>query len=252
MNIKEEEIEIFSRQLILKDFNENNFAKLQSKEISIIGIGGIGCPLSQYLVSSGIKNLTLFDNDIIEKSNLNRQPLFQMNDIGKKKTIVAKKRLLQTNPHCNIKTYNKKITKENIKLLKNSSIIIDSTDDWKTMRLVNSYATKNNIPLLSVSAVGFDIQVALFENNKKIHICLECLFPNKKEPDLARCETIGILGTVAGLAGIIAAQKTINFFLKFDKNINILSLIEAKTLLISNIILKKNNKCSLYKVKKNN
>ena len=76
-----------------------------------------------------------------------------------------------------------------------------------------------------------------------------CIFPNKKEPDLARCETIGILGTAAGLAGIIAAQKTINFFLKFSKHINILTLIEAKTLSISNIILKKNNKCNILKNK---
>ena len=89
-----------------------------------------------------------------------------------------------------------------------------------------------------------------FANNKNKHLCIECLFPNKKEPNLARCDTVGIMGTAAGIAGIIGAQKTINFLLKFDKNINILTLVEAKSLLISNIILKKNNKCKLIKIKK--
>ena len=76
MIINNEELEIFSRQLILKEFNEKSFNKLQNKKVSIIGMGGIGCPLAQYLISSGIKNLDFFDNDIIKKNNLNRQTLF--------------------------------------------------------------------------------------------------------------------------------------------------------------------------------
>jgi len=70
MNITEEELEIFSRQLILKDFKEEKFNELQKKEISIIGLGGIGCPLAQYLISSGIKKLNIFDGDTIQKNNL--------------------------------------------------------------------------------------------------------------------------------------------------------------------------------------
>ena len=76
MTVNEEELEIFSRQLILNDFNEKSFNKLQNKEVSIIGLGGVGCPVSQYLISCGIKKLNLFDNDIIKKNNLNRQTLY--------------------------------------------------------------------------------------------------------------------------------------------------------------------------------
>ena len=72
----DEELEIFSRQLILREFKEKSFNKFQEKKVSIVGIGGIGCPLAQYSISSGIKNLNLFDNDIIKKNNLNRQTLF--------------------------------------------------------------------------------------------------------------------------------------------------------------------------------
>ena len=246
--MQDEELEIFSRQLILKDFNEISFGNLQNREVSIIGVGGIGCPLAQYLISCGIKNLNLFDDDIIQKNNLNRQTLFNINEINKKKTTVAKKKLLKINPHANIHAYDKKINKKNITLLKNSSIIIDASDNWSSMRLINNYAVKNNIPLISASAVGLDIQIILFENKKNKHICLECIFPNKEEPDLARCDKIGILGTSAGLAGILGAQKTINFFMKFDNNNNVLTLINCKTLLFNHIKISTNTNCKLKNI----
>ena len=245
MNIKKEELEIFSRQLILKDFNEENFNELQKKEISIVGLGGTGCPLAQYLISSGIKKLNIFDGDTIEKTNLNRQTLYSIDDIGEKKSKIAKKKLLGTNPNAIINSYDYRITNENLDLLKNSSIIIDASDNWGTMRLINEYAVTKNLPLLSISVVGFDIQIILFENASHNHLCLECVFPNQTEPELGRCETIGIMGTAAGLAGIISAQKTINFLLKFDEKINILTLVDVKLLSISHIKTKKNINCKL-------
>ena len=245
MGISEEELEIFSRQLILNDFNEKSFNELQNKEVSIVGLGGIGCPLAQYLISCGIKNLNLFDNDIIKKNNLNRQTLYSLKELGKKKTTVAKEKLLGINSYANINIFDEKITKKNLSLLKKSSIIIDASDNWMTMKLINKYSLKNNIPLLSASAVGFDIQIALFENNKNNHLCLECVFPNKKEPNLARCDTVGILGTAAGLAGILSAQKTINFFMKFNDSNNLLILIDCKTLAVNHIKIEKKANCKL-------
>jgi len=245
MSINEEELEIFSRQLILNDFNEKSFNELQNKEVSIVGLGGICCPLAQYLISCGIKNINLFDDDIIKKNNLNRQTLYTLEEIGKKKTVVAKKKLLGINSYANINIYDKKITSNNIGLLKKSSIIIDASDNWITMRLINNYSLKNNIPLLSASAVGFDIQIALFENNKNNHLCLECVFPIEKEPNLARCDTVGILGTAAGLAGVLSAQKTINFFMKFNDNNNLLTLIDCKTLAVNHIKIEKKIDCKL-------
>ncbi len=245
MSINEEELEIFSRQLILEEFNIKDFKKLQNKTITIIGIGGIGCPTAQYLISSGIKNLQIFDPDIIKKNNLNRQTLFSIEEIGEKKSIVAKKKLKGINPLANIKSYQNKISKNNLSLLKNSSIVIDATDNWETMKLINNYCQSNNIPLLSSSVVGFDIQIALFENNKKDHLCLECIFPTNNESELARCETIGILGTAAGLAGILSAQKTINFLMKFNNNNNFLTLINCKSLSFHHIKIEKNQNCNL-------
>ena len=245
MTIADEELEIFSRQLILKDFDEKSFNKLQNQTISIVGIGGIGCPLVQYLVSCGVKNINIFDDDIVKKNNLNRQTLFGIEDIGEKKNLIAKKKLLSINPYIKINSYDCRIKNENLDLLKNSSMIVDTSDNWLTMRLINKYSVKNNIPLLSASAVGFDIQIILFKNKINKHFCLQCIFPNKNEPDLARCDTVGILGTTAGLAGIIGAQKIINYFMDFNDSTNILTLIDSKTLSFNNIKSKYSDKCEL-------
>ena len=245
MTITDEELEIFSRQLILKDFDEKSFNKLQNQTISIVGIGGIGCPLVQYLVACGVKNINIFDDDIVKKNNLNRQTLFGIEDIGEKKNLIAKKKLLSINPYIKINSYDCRIKNENLDLLKNSSMIVDTSDNWLTMRLINKYSVKNNIPLLSASAVGFDIQIILFKNKINKHFCLQCIFPNKNEPDLARCDTVGILGTTAGLAGIISAQKIINYFMDFNDSTNILTLIDSKTLSLNNIKSKYSDKCEL-------
>ena len=249
MKINEDELEIFSRQLILNEFDEKSFNELQNKKISIIGMGGIGCPLSQYLISSGIKNLDFFDNDIVKKNNLNRQTLYNINDLNKKKIEIAKRKLLQVNPYANINGHDLKIDNKNLYKLKNSSIIIDASDNWKTMKLVNEYSSINNIPLVSCSVVGFDIQLILFKNIKNKHLCLECIFPNKEEPNIARCDTVGILGTAAGIAGVLSAQKTINFLMDFKENKDLLTLIDCKTLTINHIKVKNKIDCMIGKIK---
>ena len=247
MTYSDYEYEIFSRQFILKVFSEQNIEKLEKSKVSIIGIGGIGCPLATYLVSSGIKYLQLIDGDIIEKSNLNRQILFTSDDIGQKKVAIAKKKLLKTNPNCQIKIIDENLNKSNTINLSNSSIIIDTCDSWETMKIVNEYCVKESISLISSSVVGFDVEVALFENKKNHHLCLNCLFPNKNDIDLPRCDTVGVSGIAAGMAGLLAAQKTINFLINLNKENNILSLLNVLKEDLQNINLKNNRKCYLNK-----
>ena len=245
MKYSDKELKILSRQFILKIFSENKINILNKVKISIIGLGGIGCPLATYLISSGVKNIKLIDGDSVDLSNLNRQILFTNDDIGEKKVKIAKNRLLKINPYCNINTVDIKLTKINLNYLLNSNIVIDATDNWENMKIVNEFCVKNYIPLITSSVVGYDIEVALFENNKKNHLCLNCLFPNKKDVDLPRCDTVGIAGIAAGMAGLITAQKTINFLLKFKKESNMLLLLNALDGSSQNIALKKNYNCYL-------
>ncbi len=243
------EYEIFSRQFILREFSEKNIKELSKISIGIVGAGGIGCPLSQYLVSSGLKKLTLVDGDIVEKSNLNRQILFNLSDIGRKKVEVAKKKLQLINDNCKIKILDQNINKRNISYLSDCSIIVDATDDWVTSKFLNKYCIENSINYLYSSVIKHDLQVILFDNaDSSRHLCLNCIFPNKEDVDLPRCETVGISGITAGLAGLIVAQKIINFSLKLRDETNILTVCDGKKLNIENIIVKSKHECDLNSV----
>ncbi|MFL2543705.1 MAG: HesA/MoeB/ThiF family protein [Alphaproteobacteria bacterium] len=244
MNYSDLEYEIFSRQFILRNFNEENILKLNKAKIVIIGLGGIACPLVQYLVASGVKNLTFFDGDIIEKSNLGRQILYTLEDLGKYKTLVAKEKLLKTNPNCNITAYSQNLKKENLNLLLNKDIIIDATDDWHTSKLINKFCLQNSLKYIFSSAINYNIQICLFKN-KKNHVCLNCLFPNEEDADLPRCDTVGISSICAGIAGLVTAQKTINTLLNTKDENNILTLINTLDFTINNINIKNNVNCVL-------
>ena len=244
MSYSDLEYEIFSRQFILKNFNEENILKLHNSKIVIVGLGGIACPLAQYLVSSGVKNLTFFDGDMIEKSNLGRQILYSLEDVGKYKALVAKDKLLKTNPHCNITAYPQYLKQENLNLLLNTDIIIDTTDDWHTSKLINKFCLQNSLKYIFSSAINYNIQICLFDN-KKNHICLNCLFPNEEDADLPRCDTVGISSICAGIAGLVTAQKTLNTLLNTKDENNILTLINTSDFTISNIIIKNNVNCVL-------
>jgi len=244
MSYSDLEYEIFSRQFILQDFNEENILKLNNAKIAIIGLGGIACPLAQYMVSSGFKNLIFFDGDKIEKSNLGRQILYNLEDIGKFKTIIAKDKLLKTNPNCNISAYSEYLTIENINLLLESDIIIDTTDDWLTSKLINKFCVQNSLSYIFSSAINYNIQICLFKNQNE-HVCLNCLFPNEEEAELARCDTVGISSICAGIAGLITAQKIMNTLLNIKDEGNILTLINITDFSMNNIYVKNNVNCLL-------
>ena len=245
-NYSDIEYEIFGRLFILNEFSEDNLLKLSKIKIGVVGIGGIGCPLTQYLVSSGIKDLIISDGDIIEKSNLNRQILFNLNDLGKKKVDVAKEKLQLINPKCKISIIDQSVNSRNLNLLSECSIVVDATDDWTTSRLLNEYCIKNHINFLYSSVVKHDLQIMLFENSKNYeHLCLNCVFPNKKDLDLPRCNTVGISGISAGLAGLITAQKIINFLLNIKDETNMLTIFDGKKITIDNIIVKSKHDCYL-------
>ena len=244
MNFSDLEYEIFSRQFILKNYNQTNIDKLRNFRVCIIGVGGIGCPLSQYLVSSGLKNLTIFDGDRIEKTNLARQILYRLDDLGKYKSVTAKEQLLKTNPNCKIIAHSENLTDKNINSLLDFDIIIDTNDNWHTSKLINKFCTYNSLKYIFSSAVNNNIQICLFKNYGA-HMCLNCLFPNENDVGLARCETVGISSICAGIAGLITAQKTINTILDIKDESNVLTLINTENLSINNIKIRNNADCVL-------
>ena len=168
---------------------------------------------------------------------------------GTKKVEVAKDKLKLINTECEINVIDKKIDTSNLNSLNKCSIIVDAADDWLTSKILNEYCLKNSINFLYSSVIKHDLQIILFENtNLKNHLCLNCIFPNKDDANLPRCSTIGISGISAGLAGLIAAQKIINFYLNLEDETNKMTIFDGKKLSIDNIIIKSKHKCYLNSV----
>ena len=250
MSLSNKQINHFARQLILKDFGEKKQKILFKSHVTFIGIGGINSPALLYLLAVGIKNITLIDYDKVQASNLNRQIIYSLNDIGKNKISCVKKYIKNNYSKINLLSFNKKINKKNcFKLLKNTDVVIDGTDNWETMLTINDHCVKKSIPLLSASVSGYDGNLTLFNNIKEKHLCLRCIFPYQKKLNLPRCETTGVLGTSAGIIGLLSAQKIVNF-LTIKKSSSVeatMTYFDSQKLSIKNINIGVNSKCKFYR-----
>ena len=198
----------FEKQIILKKVGLAGQKKIINAKVLIIGIGGLGCPLLTYLAASGVGTIGIADPDKIELSNLNRQTLFNNNDLGKYKVDQAKSSINKINKKIKIKIFKKKITAKNIKsTIRDFDIICDGTDNFETRYLVNDGCKKMKKILISAAISKFDGHLYKF-NFKKKTSCYRCFMPDK--PVLERnCETEGIFSPVAGILGSLQANEVL-------------------------------------------
>ena len=215
-------IERFSRQIILKDIGVLGQKKILSSKVLIVGAGGLGCPIAEFLTRAGVGTIGIIDNDKIALSNLHRQSLYDSSEIGKSKVSVVKKKLNLINKNTKIKPYKLRLNKINIKkIAKNYSYIVDGSDNFETKFLLNDYSLKNKKTLITGAISKFDGHIFTFNfKNKKIP-CLRCFYQeNKISDDLLNCEAEGILGTVAGAIGILQANEVLKKILNLNGNID--------------------------------
>ncbi len=243
MELNSTDLKKYSRQLILKNIGVVGQKKIFESKILIIGAGGLGCPLMLYLSYSGVGNLGIVDHDKIEISNLSRQVLFTKKDLGKLKVSVSKKFIKKINKKINIKTYAKKINKENIHYIaKNYDFICDGTDNFKSRLLINDYCVKNKKVLISSAISKYDGQVFNFDFREE-GPCLRCFMP-KAPLGNQNCESEGIMSTLAGIAGSLQANEVIKSILKIGKPLNgEIMIFNALNLNFRKVRLKKNINC---------
>ena len=223
MELTFNDFKTFEKQIILKKIGISGQKKIKNSKVLIIGMGGLGCPLLTYLASAGVGNLGIIDHDKVEISNLNRQTLFNLSDIGKFKVIQAKKKIDKIFKAIKVKKFTAKIEKKNIrKILKSYEIICDGTDNFDTRYLINDECKKNKKILISAAISKFDGQVFKF-NFKKKGSCLRCFMPEKPEQE-NNCGSEGIFSPVAGILGSLQANEVLKTILnlKDDLNNNIL------------------------------
>ena len=206
----------YDRHIILSEIGQEGQNKITQAKVLVVGAGGLGCPVLQYLAAAGVGTLGIIDFDVVEESNLQRQILFGTSSIGKNKAFAAKERLKDLNPTINIRAYPEALTSQNaLELFKKYDIIVDGSDNFDTRYLINNAAVLTNKPIVYGAIYKFEGQVAIF--NYQGSATYRCLFPSKpKANSIANCSEIGVLGVLPGIIGTLQANEVLKIILEFE------------------------------------
>ena len=221
MNLTEQEIERYSRSIILPEIGGEGQKKLLDSRVLIIGIGGLGSPVLMYLAASGVGNITIVDHDKVDLSNLQRQIIHSVTEIGNTKVSSAKKFIKKINRNINVTSYIQKLNSKNInEILKNYEIICDGTDNFKTRYLVSDTCYRLNKTLVSAAITKFEGQISTWKKSSNTLPCFRCLFPMEPHnTEVNNCSSNGVLGSVAGFLGSIQATEVIKEILGIGKSL---------------------------------
>ena len=216
------QIEKFSRQIILKNVGALGQKKIIKSKILIIGMGGLGCPAAEFLTRAGVGCLGIIDSDNVELSNIHRQSLYDLNDLKKIKVHAAKKKLKKINSETKVNCYKIRLDKKNFKkILKKYDYVIDGSDNFKTKFLINDFCKKSKKFLVTGAISKFDGHIFTFNFKNKKTPCIRSFFQEKElSDDILNCEYEGVLGTVAGIIGIIQANEILKKILNIGKSLN--------------------------------
>ncbi len=244
--LNKKEIEKFSRQIILKNVGILGQKKIKQARVLIVGAGGLGCPVAEFLTRAGIGVIGVVDNDLVNLSNIHRQSLFNIKDLKKSKVKCVKKKLKEINPKTLVKIYNIRLNEKNAKkLIKEYDYIVDGSDNFETKFLINDFSLKLK-KFLTVGAISkFDGHIFTYNFNNNKTSCLRCFFQEDKiSNEILNCEYEGILGTVAGIVGTLQANEVLKKILNTGENLNNQILIlDFLKLNFRKVKIKKRQKC---------
>ena len=218
----------YSRQIFMEEIGVEGQRKINAAKVLVIGAGGLGSPVIQYLAAAGVGTLAVADFDVLEIHNLNRQIIHQEKNVGKPKVTSASEFVSALNSAINLIPINTKITSENIQqILSPYDIVVDCSDNFKTRYLVNDACVLLDKILVYGSILSFEGQLAVF--NYKGSKNLRDLFPeppnNENLPD---CDSLGVLGPLPGIIGSMMAMQTLQIICELEVNSNTLILINTK------------------------
>lgn len=239
-----EEVQRYSRHLILPDVGLDGQRKLKAGRILLIGAGGLGSPLALYLAAAGVGTLGLVDFDVVDVSNLQRQVLHGTKDIGRPKLESARDRIHDVNPHVHVEAYETRLTSENaLDIIRDYDVVIDGTDNFATRYLTNDACVLLGKPNVYGSIFRFEGQASVFALEEGP--CYRCLFPEPPPPGLVpSCAEGGVLGVLPGLVGTIQATEGIKLILGVGEPlVGRLLLIDALTMQFRTVRLRKDPNC---------
>jgi molybdopterin/thiamine biosynthesis adenylyltransferase len=199
----------YNRQMMLPEIGDAGQEKIKKARVLVIGAGGLGCPVLQYLAPAGVGTIAIVDFDHIEIHNLHRQILYTENQVGQAKASTAKEAVQKLNPLISVLSFEQKLTAENaISIITEFDIVVDGSDNFSTRYLVNDTCVALGKPLVYGSILGFQGQLAVFNHQGSKN--LRDLFPEAPDPkDVPNCNMNGVLGTLPGIIGTMMAQETL-------------------------------------------
>lgn len=204
----------YQKHLLLPQFGEEGQLKLKNAKVLVVGAGGLGCPVLLYLSAAGIGKIGIMDADVVDMTNLQRQVLYKIEDIGSPKATTAANRLSKLNDTIEYEAVRQNFKPENAEtFIKNYDIIVDCTDNFTARYLINDYCVKFQKPFVYGAIHQFEGQVSVFNFLDKQGILgptYRCLFPEQpSELEIPNCATIGVLGVLPGMLGMYQANEVI-------------------------------------------
>jgi adenylyltransferase/sulfurtransferase len=243
MALSDEELDRYARHIVLPQVGGAGQLRLKAARVAIVGAGGIGAGVIPALIGAGVGHLTIIDDDRVELSNLQRQPLYTSDQAGERKADLAARYIGKRNPHVECRTVADRIEADNADvILSDHDLIIDGTDNFATRFAVNRACVARGVPLVSGAALRVEGQIAVFPNLGDSP-CYACLY-NDEDEWLGDCQGNGVLAPVPGVIGTLMAQEALKLVLGWDSALrNRLLLWDAKRGDWQSVALKRDPEC---------
>ena len=237
MELSKEEHKRYDRHIRLNGVGVAGQEKLKNASVLVIGAGGLGCPVLQYLTAAGVGKIGMVDGDVVSESNLQRQVLYGQSDIGQYKVEVAVRKLKDQNPFVKFVVFKEFLTVENaIEIVEEFDIVIDGTDNFASRYLVNDACVIADKPLIFGSIFKFEGQVSVF--NYQGGPSYRCLYPDMpKAGDVPNCSEVGVLGVLPGLVGTMMANECLKIALEIGEvssgKLQVINLLQNNNMTIN-------------------
>ncbi|WKJ89848.1 molybdopterin-synthase adenylyltransferase MoeB [Methylomonas montana] len=234
----------YSRQIMLPQIDIAGQQKLLDAKVLIVGVGGLGSPASMYLAAAGVGQMTIYDDDQVDLTNLQRQIAHNTCDIGLDKVISTQQTLEKINPEINIIAHKQRLSGQ--KLLEEvmkADVVLDCSDNFATRFAVNQACVARQTPLVSGAAIRFEGQVSVFTPGRNNSPCYNCLYQSDGE-ELQNCARNGVIAPITGIVGSIQALETIKLITDAGKTLTgRLLLLDGLSMEWHSMRLNKNPSC---------
>lgn len=247
MDFTEEQIQRYSRHILLQDVGVEGQEKINNGKVLIVGAGGLGAPIALYLAAAGVGTIGIIDGDVVDLSNLQRQVIHFTPDVNKPKVLSAKEKINLINPDVHVITYLTLLTAENaLEIINDYDFVVDGTDNFPVKFLINDACVLAKKPFSHGGILRFDGQTLTYVPDGQT-ACYRCLFHSPPPPNVVpTCSQAGVLGAIAGMLGTIQAAEVLKYFTGVGALLtNRLLTFNAKTMDFRTVNTNHNENCPI-------